>query len=280
MNRKASPKDSLLPLLNQYYERIRDIEIAQELWAGPTDYRPRIEIFHDAIRAYTSGVSIHAPGSRLSLEWLAWDIDTLRVMQNNPLAPLPNTQRQSAKVEVTAASEKPSGKRDRLAEALASRRETRSELGELYGKYMVLFVALLAEMADMNYQSRRDEQDLLVEELSALEKAARGKPVVDVQALAAAEVQDPDLRAAILAQMPRGKAEGRQAQQALRHAMQQADARIAGLEKLHTTWLAGQLAAYEQGKPLVQALLNEGMNIAGKFLQETISRGAGRGRGR
>jgi hypothetical protein len=273
MIRNASSKDALIPLLNRYYEDIRQYETESGLWAGPNDYRPRIEIFHDAVRAYTSGVSPYTAGSRLSLEWLAWDVDTLRRIQANPLMPLPGSYRQSVQMAVAM----PIGAAASTAGQQADQREVRIALGGLYGKYAVLFVALLAEMADMNYQSRRDEQDMLVEQLAELRRQAQPQRQVDLQQLAQQHIVDPSILAMIGTQLPRGQRDARQAIGELQQIMQQADQKIAGLEQLHTTWLSGQLALYEQGKPLVQALLREGMNVAGKFLQEAMAKGPSRG---
>jgi len=36
---------------------------------------------------------------------------------------------------------------------------------------------------------------------------------------------------------------------------------------------------YEQGKEVVQELMRHGMNLAGKFLEEAMTKGAGQGRG-
>ena len=273
MTREASPKDVLIPLLNGYYERIRAMEAEQGLWAGANDRRPRIEIFHDAVRAYSSGVSPYTEGSRLSLEWLAWDIDTLRVLQHYPLTPLKGSNPGSAGSALTT------GRETRQA-AAGTRRGAKSELGELYGKYAVLFVALLSEMADMNYQSRREEQDRVVEELAAVKRAMKGRNRVDLQQLAGQEVLDEEVRAALLPRLPRGQVDVAQATQLIQQVMRNADARLAGLDKLHMSFLSGQRELYQNAKPVVQGLMQEGLNVAGKFLQDTTQRGGpGAGRG-
>ncbi len=227
--RTPRQKDALIPLINEAYERIRIIELEHGFAAGPSDFRPRIELFHDAIRAYTAGHSPYESKGRLTLERLAWDIEMLRALQTNPMQPLPGAKKLSPSQAVVVHN--PQQKHDL--------RGVKGELSGLYKTYAVFFVAILAETADMNHSSRMEEFDSQVEDL-AQEKGAKAK-----------------------------------------QAMAQIDQQQKKLDKLHLTWLSGQLAMYEESKQIVQQLMQSGLNMAGKFLQETMtqgSRGAG-GRG-
>lgn len=270
MHGSSSSKDALLPLLARLYEEIRAIEIEQELWAGPDDYRPRIERFHDAIRAYTSGISPYDANSRLSIEALAADMEGLRAIQANPLAKLPGGKRLAPGTRV--AVRKPAS----VGQTRPSGRAVRSELAERYKQYAVMFAALLAESADMNHQSRMEEQDATVTDLAQLQQAIKGKKRVNLQKEAQAILDE----LGIVQQLPRGQVDPATADKAIKALLAQADAVQAGLEQAHLTWLSGQLALYQDGKEVVKKLQQHGLQMAGRFLQEAMARGgAGTSRG-
>jgi len=217
--RSPRQKDALIPLINEAYEQIRVIEQEQGFGAGPSDFRPRIELFHDAIRAYTAGHSPYESTGRLTLERLAWDIETLRALQANPLQQMAGAQKLSPHQAVVL--HRPDAKQDQRA--------LRSELAQLYKTYTVFFVAILAETADMNHSSRMEEYDQEIEDLA----------------------QQGGIKA--------------------KQAMARIDAAQKKLESLHLTWLSGQLAMYEESKDVVQQLLRNGLNMAGKFLQDAMA---------
>src|SRR5437762_2136105 len=88
MKLSSSEKDSIVGLLARIYRDIRDIEEEFSLLAGNHDFRPRIEYFHDAIRAFTSqDPAQREPGGRLSIELLAYDLSCLRYIHAMPLSP-------------------------------------------------------------------------------------------------------------------------------------------------------------------------------------------------
>ncbi len=266
----SSSKQALIPLLNQLYEKIRSIEIEQQLWAGANDYRPRIEIFHDAIRAFTSGVSPYDPDSRLAINWLAKDIENLRAIQSNPLAKMPHAIHHSASTQLTIS--KPPDAAARRQQS----RQARRELADLYQQYAVMFVALLAESADMNHQALMEEQDIIVEDLARLQQAIAGKKKVDLRKEAQTILDD----LGIIQQLPRGYIDATEASNSIKNLQNNADNIQQHLEQAHTIWLAGQLAFYQEGKTVVKKLMQQGMHIAGRFLQDAFSRGhSGPGRG-
>lgn len=224
--RTPRSKDALIPLINEAYEQIRAIELPQGLTAGRGDTRPRIELFHDAIRAYSSGQSPYESTGRLTIERLAWDIEMLRALQANPMQPMPGAEKPMTGKAVVLHDPRAGG----------DLRMVKSELSSLYKKYAVFFVAILAETADMNHKSQMEDLDTQMEDITH-----RGGPK-------------------------------------MKQAQGQIDATQAKLEKQHLTWLSGQLAMYEESKDVVQQLLRAGLNMAGKFLQESIAQG-GRGAG-
>jgi hypothetical protein len=58
---KLSPAEmeSILALLTRIYMDLHEIETEYRLMAGENDFRPRIEHFHDAVRAYSSQDPAH-----------------------------------------------------------------------------------------------------------------------------------------------------------------------------------------------------------------------------
>lgn len=271
-DRTRTPKDALLPLINELCDRIRVLEPDQNLWAGPGDFRPRIELFHDAIRALVAGHSPYETKGRLTLERLAWDIDTLRAIQANPLLKLPGTERLSPSTAV-AIRRSPGDERH-------YQRTIRGELQELYKNYTVLFVAMLAETADMNHKARMEEQDMLVEALAAVERGVKGKTSANLHKVAEAEIDDTILCEDVKVMLPKGTLAGSDALKAAKAAHAKIDKLQNQLDKLHLSWLTGQLAMYEESREMVQQFMRAGLNLAGKFVQETMmpqGRGSGRG---
>lgn len=275
MYQAPNSKDALLPLLGELYQRIYQAEMEIGLWAGEADHRPRVERFHDAVRAYTSGVSPYTAGSRLAIEQLAWDISMLRAIQSNPLQPMPNSQKQSPQKGVAVRSNNALGD---PGNARASARHLKGQLATDYKNYAVMFTALLAETADMNHSSRMSDKDALVEELAAMRAGLSGK-IVNLQKLAGAQHVDPQTLDEIRNMLPKDNLSTDQARAALNNAMKGVDIQQKKLETAHISWLSGQLAMYEQGKETVQQLMQNGLNLAGKFLQEAMGKG-GQGQGR
>ena len=273
--RGTKPKDALVPLLSELYERIYQAEIEIGLWAGEHDHRPRIERFHDAVRAYTSGVEVHSASSRLSIEQLAWDISMLRSIQSNPLQPIPNSQRTSPSTGLTVRHQNSVGN---TGNPRASARALKGQLGADYRNYAVMFAALLAESADMNHASRMDDKDAVVEQMANLRTQLSGK-TTNLQHMAGSNIFDPQTLSDVQAMVPVETVTTEQAKNALNNAMRYIDGQQQKLETAHISWLSGQLAMYEQGKEVVQELMRHGMNLAGKFLEEAMTKGAGQGRG-
>jgi hypothetical protein len=270
----ASQKDALLPLLNDLYQQIYALEMDHKLWAGKNDYRPRIELFHDAIRAYTSGEQPYGNQGRLTLENLSADIEALRKVQAAPLRAMPQSPRQS----VSTAVVKPAPRKN--SSPYSNRRQLSTELKILYKNYTVMFVALLAETADMNHASRVDEKDAIVTELSGVKDAMGQGSTVNLQKIADYEVLDPEIRDIIGTMLPKGVVSQDEALNAIKSAQNFLDGQIQDLEQVHTQWLSGQLASYQEGKDFVQQMMRQGLNMAGKFLQESMQQGMdGPGRG-
>lgn len=162
---KLSPaeQESLVQLLTRMYVDICAIETQFRLMAGEGDYRPRIEYFHDAVRAFTSG-QLDSP--RLCVEMLAYDLSCLRFLAAMPLAPfkphsahnLEALSPHTDMVEVKPASLNVKAKKPG--------RETAGRLSDLYKSYGVIFAALFKPTADRDHRDRIEEMDREVEEIN------------------------------------------------------------------------------------------------------------------
>ena len=92
---------AIIELMHGKYQRLLAIETQWGIRLKEGDMRPRIEHFHDAVRALTSGeADIYAKNSRLSVEHLAYDIALLRQIQNKPVGTINRVTEKSASTAV------------------------------------------------------------------------------------------------------------------------------------------------------------------------------------
>ena len=271
---------AILTLMHGKYERIAALETEWGIRFKEGDMRPRIEYFHDAVRALTSGVERFGKHTRLSVEHLAYDLGQLRRIQERPTGTINRATEKSLGQEVVALDA--SGKTPpRLPP-----QSIRQELVQHYRDYTVFFAALFAEVADRNFKAREDEiegnlADLtLVEEV--IEALASGQMKVTEALKELNHVEQDDLRERIQKLLASRRLSARE-----KHEAQAMVAKIeTGLKsekkrvnEAHTHYVTGQLAIYEESRDLVKKLAGSGMNLAGKFL-ETAMRNAGQSRGR
>lgn len=274
MKANKAQQQAVLTVISRIYEQIRGGELALGIQVSPRDYRPRIEYFHDAVRALTQGAaSGYEKTGRLSVESLAWDASQLREISNNPIAR--NVVRSPGSAKTDLVVQGAGGTQPR------TEGEARYLLMDLYKNYTVLFVALLADSADKNFMNRQGENNAQVEDMAALMDAIRsaGKGEVDMAALIAENVADPELRAKLMAQL-KGTRKAQQAGEQMKTAIREKDAETARIDKAHMHYLSSQLMVYEQSKDLVKKMLREGVNVVGDFLASAMAEAAGKGRGR
>jgi hypothetical protein len=99
-------------------------------------------------------------------------------------------------------------------------------------------------------------------------------------------VERDDLRERIQAMLARKVLSAREKQEALAMLAQVErglDAEKKRVEQSHLSYATGQLAVYEDAKDTVKKLASQGLNLAGKFLENAMQqagRGQGRGQGR
>lgn len=273
-------QEAILNLMHGKYELLLVLEAEWGIRFSEQDMRPRIEHFHDAVRALTSGADMYGKHTRLSVEHLAYDLAMLRHIQERPVGTVNRATEKSignALMKFMPGSPPPSK---------LPPQSVRSELVQHYRDYTVFFAAIFAPVADRNFKSRQEQGDQqiadvgLVEDI--LEKLANGQMDVATAQGELNHVEQDDLRERIQNLLASKKLTAKEKQEAL--------AMIGAIEKglkdeqkrvdeAHTSYVTGQLAVYEDAKDIVKKLAGAGLNLAGKFLQNAMQQ-AGQGRGR
>ncbi len=269
---------ALIGIMSRQYEDIRAIEAAHQIFGREGDYRPRIEYYHDAVRALTSGEDDGSKHSRLSVERLAYDIGMLRHIQAKPLLHGRSDTHLSPHTDVAVDSD--SGEFPRPD------RDTRQHLVQLYKDYTVLFAAIFSEKADNNAQIRTEEATMLVEDCQTLEdlmqKLSNGDIDMTDLITAVHHLEHDELRAAILQLIQAQKEAGpdlANMSTKVHETTEKLHQEINAIQTAATSYSLAQLAVYEDAKETVKRLAAQGMNIAGKFVENAISQSQGQGRG-
>lgn len=274
---------AIIDLMSGKYQQILALETEWGIRLTEGDMRPRIEHFHDAVRALTSGsADLYAKHSRLSVEHLAYDLSLLRQVQNKPVGTINRVTEKSAGSELV-----------KMGEAGASRLKmppsaVRADIAALYCGYTVFFAALFAEVADKNYFSRSDVIDESVCDIGVIEEVLdqliAGKITAEQAMRELMHVERDDLRERLQAMLSRKglSAKEKQEARALLGTIEKGLAKEKkDLDAAHMNYRTGQLAVYEDTKDLVQQLAAQGLNLAGKFVDNAMkAAGQGRGQGR
>ena len=272
-------QQAVIALMGEQFARIRAIEAEWGIRLREADMRPRIEHFHDAIRALSSGdAKAYERGGRLTVEYLAYDLAQLRVIPAKPLGAIHRGTEKSASGALVVAG-------DAGVRALPDQR-TRSELAKLYTQYTVFFAALFAHRADEDFQVRSEQteqqMDDLATVLAVLQKLLKGQVSAREAEDAMMHVERDDLRERMGAMLRKGKpspADMTQAMTAIgtiKLGLQKEKKTVADA---HLSYATGQLAVYEESRDVVKRMAAQGLNLAGKFLEQA-TRNAGVGRGR
>lgn len=156
---------AIIELMHGKYSQLLPIETEWGIRLHEGDWRPRIEHFHDAVRALTSGeADLYAKQSRLSVEHLAYDLGQLRQIQSKPVGLINRATEKSAG---SALVKQGAG---HASVPKTPPQAVRGQLVSLYRDYMVFFAALFAQVADINYQSRMETMDNSVADLALIEQ--------------------------------------------------------------------------------------------------------------
>lgn len=275
-------KQSLIPIMNGQYQRLCDIEAQWGIRLHEGDQRPRIEYFHDAVRALTSGsASLYDKHSRLSIEHLAYDLSQLRHAQSHPLG-----GRNAMNERAVGSELVPHESASALAQQRTPDRATRAELSQLYKDYTVLFAALFAEVADVNFHARIEEVDNAIASMALAEKIltqlADGKLTSQQAAAMLEQIESDELRERLqqaIGQRPIRHSEAGQLIASMKglEAVMEQEKRV--IETAHLHYATGRLAVYEGSKDTVKRLAAQGLNLAGKFVETALAHSTGRGSG-
>ncbi len=157
----TSDQKRLISLLTPLYEDLREIETVLQLTVGRGDMRVRVEYFHDAVRALTSGSELYAKEGRLSVEQLAYDVAAIRYVQAKPLSAMDGKHVHSSP-STAVAHKKGKG----LTPQRAATRDDKQQISDLYLRYGLIFSALFKPVADRNTKDRIEEIDELVTQLA------------------------------------------------------------------------------------------------------------------
>ena len=172
MNQK---QQALLPILTDLYNKIYDIESLWGIHFREGDNRTRIDYFHDAARALGSEEK-----SRLSLEYLSYDLAQLRIIKSKPLKRGTYIKAKSVRNELI--------KSDNVNMRPPS--AVKRELAELYKDYTVIFAAIFAENADNDFKSRKDEMETAKDDLVIIEDIVNKISHGEISANGASEMLD------------------------------------------------------------------------------------------
>lgn len=272
---------AIIELMHGKYAQILPIETEWGIRLHEGDWRPRIEHFHDAVRALTSGsADIYAKNSRLSVENLAYDLGQLRQIQNKPIGLINRATEKSAGSALVKKGEAGAAIPKLPPQAV------RGQLVTLYRDYTVFFAALFAQVADMNFQSRSEAAESTADDLVRIEDVMQQLVAGKMNAAQAMgemmHVERDDLRERVQAMLAQKQLTAREKQEALA-LIGQIDKGLKDerkrLDQSHTHYAMGQLAVYEEAKDTLKRLQTQGLNLAGKFVENAM-RGAGQGKGR
>lgn len=264
----------LIRHLSEEYGHILALEQALGLKMSNEDQRPRIDYFHDALRALTNHeLPQDWRTQRLCLEWLAYDAGAIRYLEQQPLSDLnPRHANYSPHLDVLVKS---------VQEMVESREATREDIRALkhhYLRYGVMFVALFKPFADRDYLERVEEMDVQVTHIntviSELEKLGQGggsKAAVTQAAQHTGRAEVVQLIAELFKRKGYKVPEYlEKALVILRYLLDQADRNIRTLESAHLNYASAQLGLVEIGKPIVKELRSQGIQLAGEHTEQAL----------
>jgi len=276
----GNEQSAIIELMHGKYQLLLPIEAEWGIRLHEGDMRPRIEHFHDAIRAFTSGsADIYAKNSRLSVENLAYDLGQLRQIGDKPLGYINRATEKSASTQLVKTGAGAAGFNKTPPQAV------RAQLVSNYRDYTVFFAALFAQTADDNFAARTEAIDNSVSDLGLIEQVLSQLIAGKINNAQAANelmhVERDDLRERVQAMLAQKQLTAREKHEALAMVGQiekGLEKEKKALDASHMHYATGQLAVYEDAKETVKRLAAAGLNLAGKFV-DTAMQAAQKGRG-
>ena len=274
MKYSADNQQAIVNILLRYWQEIFALEQELKLVVGKGDARPRIEYFHDAIRAYTTPHKTATDEARLSVERLAYDVRCLRYIATQPLASITHDKNLSASTSLVAVAE------GLLPAQKKPTREMKDALRELYEKYGMLFAALLKATAEHDYQERTDTLNQEVEHIHQVIEALSRNASTQALATLVQHLDDEKLKRDVLAMLPQMKGKNTSGLAAkLKGETQRKDKTLKLIDSAHHDYATSQLAIYESAKDMLKKMAAQGMNLVGQFVEASL-RQSTQGRGR
>ncbi len=278
---RAEEQDAILSLLHSKYEAILAIEAPWGIRIHEGDMRPRIEYFHDAVRAYSAGDSADGKDSRLSVERIAYDVAQLHAIQDKPMGSLNRATEKSpsgALIKTGAGLMTPSAAKTPPA-------SVRAEMKQHYKNYTVFFITLLGEPADRNYFSRCEEMDETVADIGLIEtilkQIASGRLTQKQAQEELGSITHDALRTrmqGLLARKTMSASEKQDAVALLSQVEKGVHTQRSNLDKSHLQMATTKMNIFHDSKDVVKELMNSGLSVAGKFLQASMQQASGKGR--
>lgn len=273
---------AIIELMHGKYSQLLAIETEWGIRLHEGDWRPRIEHFHDAVRALTSGTAdMYAKNSRLSVENLAYDLGQLRRIQEKPIGLINKATEKSAGTALVKQGQAGAGGTNKMPP-----QAVRGQLVSLYKDYMVFFAALFAQVADDNFALRTQTMENTKDDLALIEDVMEKMAAGNLSATEAMEelmhVERDDLREKVQAMLSKKSLSAREKHEAMALMAQLSktiDAEKKQLDQAHLNYATGQLAIYEESKETIKRMQQQGLNLAGKFVEKAMQ-GVGQGRGR
>jgi hypothetical protein len=260
----------LINMLNNKYAELLDIEQKYHIFGMQGDFRPRIDYYHDAVRAYNDanddGLSRN---SRLAAERLADDVEMLRQITARPL--IVGRIQESLSPSDALTVNQFSGY-DMRPDAT-----TKRQLTSLYRDYTVFFVALMIDKTEDNIESRTQENDIIVQDCYRLEQALAGlqNGTMSVESVrAAANMLEHDgMRIKIMNMLSKSTPNSQEINESITK-LQDVRRSLAverkTLDAAGMRFASSQLMIYEGAKDIVKNLMQNGINIAGKHTESAM----------
>jgi hypothetical protein len=275
MKLTPAQQETLVRVMARFYDEILTLEIENHLLIGEGDTRPRIDYFHDAIRAFTNkDPQALLPGGRLTIEWLAYDVQALRYIESMPLGSLTPYAELSASTELAPVEE------GLIPQKRRASREAKEQIAEGYKQYGVLFAALLKPFAETDYKDRTEQMNeevaILGQIIKALEMGNNAAPLIN-------HLDSDEIRHTLQSFLSQGVASKSDlVKKAINHLKQKIknnDKEIKRIDAAHHTYVMAQLGLYEASRDILKKMAKQGMNIVGQFVEASLKESQ-QGRGR
>lgn len=267
MNNQSKDQQAIIGLLTEIYLELAGVEQRFKLIAGKGDMRPRIDYFHDAIRAFTDGGQYHP---RLSVENLSYDMRCLRYIEKMPLSSFRADEDNSSPTQEVMNMEG-----NLISTIDNADRPTRARISELYQHYAIMFSALLKPTADRDFKERTSILNNEASDVSQIIGEFEGKADVKNITKLAQKVEQKELRIIVATFIQQKKHKNSEdVKKLLGHLkkyVKQQDAKIKAIDKAHMEFATSQLAVFEESKDILKNLAEKGTNLVGKFVEASVA---------